>query len=487
MLLNIRWGSLRAKIIAWFFVPSALILIAIALVVFLSLHQVTYRSVTMVLMVLGLIVPMGVLAVGVSKIAAPISSLTEAAKEVARGNFGLTVQASTGDEIEELANQFNLMSRQLQIAYSNLEETVANRTRELATLNATARVLSSSLETEQLLHAALHEVMYRMDMHAGAIVLLDNSQENRLTLRAIQGFPEAVNAEIESFGLNDSISSRTIIEGKAILWDLPEYAMQIPEKLSSVIKAENIKTLVSGPLLHQGRTLGAIILFSREKRTFSAQEVDLLNSIGSQIGVALDNANLYDQARQEIERRRLIEEELIQANEEIAQRNCELTLLNQVITAIATLEPRQALEAVCCSLVDAFGANQAAAALLDEQKSNLTVIAECLPAGGESAMNVVIPVQENPASLYVLKHKQPLATPDVQNDILFTQVRAIMKQRRTISLLILPVMYSGEVIGTIGVDWFTPHEFSAAEIALAGQVSASAALALEHARNKISA
>ena len=41
MLLGIRWGSLRAKIIAWSFVPAALILAAVAWVTFVSYQQVT--------------------------------------------------------------------------------------------------------------------------------------------------------------------------------------------------------------------------------------------------------------------------------------------------------------------------------------------------------------------------------------------------------------------------------------------------------------
>lgn len=41
MLLGIRWGSLRTKIIAWSFVPTAIILLAVALVTYTAYQRVT--------------------------------------------------------------------------------------------------------------------------------------------------------------------------------------------------------------------------------------------------------------------------------------------------------------------------------------------------------------------------------------------------------------------------------------------------------------
>ena len=99
MLLNIRWGSLRTKIIAWFFVPSAAILSAMALIAYLTTPGSSFRSWLAFLLLASLIVPAIVVYLGVTKIAKPIAELTQAAQEVAKGNFGLTVTAVTGDEI----------------------------------------------------------------------------------------------------------------------------------------------------------------------------------------------------------------------------------------------------------------------------------------------------------------------------------------------------------------------------------------------------
>jgi nitrogen fixation/metabolism regulation signal transduction histidine kinase len=54
---------------------------------------------------------------GVRRLIRPIEQLIDAAQEVAAGNFGHKISARTGDEIEELAVQFNRMSAELQESY----------------------------------------------------------------------------------------------------------------------------------------------------------------------------------------------------------------------------------------------------------------------------------------------------------------------------------------------------------------------------------
>ncbi len=84
------------------------------------------------LLILGVAVPILFVIIGLGRVMRPVDDLIDAAKEVARGNFDQTISARSGDEIEELANEFNLMANQLQESYEHLERRVADRTRELS-------------------------------------------------------------------------------------------------------------------------------------------------------------------------------------------------------------------------------------------------------------------------------------------------------------------------------------------------------------------
>ena len=74
------------------------------------------------LLALGVAIPVIVVAFGVRRITQPINDLIGAAQAVASGNFGHTVVATTGDEIEDLVKQFNRMSVQLQSSYTALQD-----------------------------------------------------------------------------------------------------------------------------------------------------------------------------------------------------------------------------------------------------------------------------------------------------------------------------------------------------------------------------
>ena len=86
----------------------------------------------LLLLALGVIVPAIVVAIGLKRVMRPVEELKRAAKEVARGNFSQTIIVHSGDEIEELATEFNLMAEQLRGSYEQLEQRVIERTAELA-------------------------------------------------------------------------------------------------------------------------------------------------------------------------------------------------------------------------------------------------------------------------------------------------------------------------------------------------------------------
>ncbi|MCI0811754.1 MAG: PAS domain S-box protein, partial [Chloroflexi bacterium] len=95
----------------------------------------------LLLLALGVAVPAIVVAFGVKQVMKPVEELKRAAKEVAQGNFGQTISIHSGDEIEELATEFNLMAEQLRGSYGQLEQRVVERTKELAASELRYRAL----------------------------------------------------------------------------------------------------------------------------------------------------------------------------------------------------------------------------------------------------------------------------------------------------------------------------------------------------------
>ena len=173
----------------------------------------------------------------------------------------------------------------------------------------------------------------------------------------------------------------------------------------------------------------------------------------------------------------------LRSAERLYQLNQELALLNRLIVFAASItEPERILEITCQELALAFNVPQVAAALLEENGRTLKVVAEYHETGRPSGLDRHIPLEENPATQYVLQHKAPLFISDPQNDPRMAAVRGLMKLRGVQAILLLPLIVRGQVLGTIGIDSTHPRHFSNDEITLAMNAISMAGQAMENAR-----
>jgi nitrate/nitrite-specific signal transduction histidine kinase len=265
-----------------------------------------YKHLLFALLALGIVLPTVIVTVGVRRITQPITQVIRAAQEIAGGRFGRRITAPTGDELEELARQFNRMASQLQESYAYLEQKVAARTKELATLNAIAAQASHSLDLEEILSGALDQVLEALKMDTGQAFCLEEETQTLIAIAHRGLSPEFVERTARlplepSLGssLGSSLAGEAAEKGHPIVRRLADSPGSDPADSRRPLEAsEGLRLVISVPLIAQGRTVGAINLGSRTFRSLTPEELPLLASIGQQIGVAVDNAQLYEQAQQ---------------------------------------------------------------------------------------------------------------------------------------------------------------------------------------------
>ena len=97
-----------------------------------ALSAVTRLKSQIILSCIGILAAIGIASIIVARtITAPIRKLHKGSEEIGAGNLDYKIDVKTGDEIEQLADEFNLMSVKLKESYSDLEDKVRERTEEL--------------------------------------------------------------------------------------------------------------------------------------------------------------------------------------------------------------------------------------------------------------------------------------------------------------------------------------------------------------------
>ena len=266
-----------------------------------------YRQLLLVLLSLGVIVPLLVTAYGVRHITEPIQNLILAAGQVTAGQFKHRIEVKTGDEIETLADEFNLMSAELDDSYSLLEKKVAERTHELATLNAIAARVSGSLNLNEIMADALERIMELTGMEHGIAYRVAGGEgnegnagtevkESHLHVMAFRGLPPTYADLGEGLPLEQSAAGVAGHRGEPVIWTLAELptASPVRERLATL----GVEQVIAIPLMAKGRLVGSLNLSTNQSRTYPPEQIALLKTIGQQIGVAVENAHLYEQAEQ---------------------------------------------------------------------------------------------------------------------------------------------------------------------------------------------
>jgi len=108
-----------------------------------------------ILLAIGLLASLGLAMHLAHLFFAPVKALHSGTAELEKGDLGHRISIRTGDELQELGEQFNAMAARLQASYAELERKVAERTKELELANvAKTRFLAvASHDLRQPLHA----------------------------------------------------------------------------------------------------------------------------------------------------------------------------------------------------------------------------------------------------------------------------------------------------------------------------------------------
>ncbi|MFC2072076.1 GAF domain-containing protein [Chloroflexota bacterium] len=195
----------------------------------------------------------------------------------------------------------------------NLEGEMERHHHELLALSRISAALSGLWDLDAILRVALDNVLNIMDGTIGGILLVEE-QTQTLFYRVHQGLGKEY-VEGVRLRLGEGIIGRVAQSGKAIL--LEDISNDSRVAYPTLVNAEGLKAFIAIPLRTKDNVLGVINVASRETRRFTTNDTYLLHSIGDQLGVAIEQARLYERLRRARERlRRLARQNLVAEEQE---------------------------------------------------------------------------------------------------------------------------------------------------------------------------
>jgi PAS domain S-box-containing protein len=182
------------------------------------------------------------------------------------------------------------------------EAEVNRRNKELVALNTISTSISKSLHLDEVLRVAAEQIkeIVGADM---VLFYLREEQKDQLRLSHSLGLPTVLSSRISVLPASASVSGTVISQGKPLLI---RQGLMLDERVTpegrEVFKALGIDSLAAIPLQSKDKVLGAMDVAFRGSHEFDSQEQQLLLLIGNQIGPAIENAVLYKEVQNQVQR-----------------------------------------------------------------------------------------------------------------------------------------------------------------------------------------
>ncbi|HEV2219461.1 MAG TPA: GAF domain-containing protein [Casimicrobiaceae bacterium] len=246
------------------------------------------------------------------------------------------------------------------------------------------------------------------------------------------------------------------------------------DMLTSGIKlmpgTDQAKSVVFVPIIGSDRVLGSILLENHEREyAYGESEVRLLQTVASSMGVALENARLFDETQ------RLFKES--------EQRAAELAIINSVQHALAAeLNMQGIYDAVGDKIREIFGQADVGIRIYDPQTGMLH-----FPYTYESGKRIVIesePLGNTGVTAHVLRTRAPLVVSENMASEMQKYGSSLMPgTQMEKSAIWVPLVAGDHARGLISLtDMEREHAYTPSDVRLLQTLANSMSVALENAR-----
>ena len=407
---------------------------------------VLFAGVVLILLLIGYLLAL--------RLTRPIEALVAGTQAVARGDLSKRLDVRRRDELGELATAFNTMTQDLQERTRSLNEQM----RRLAALSQSSQGLGKETEPAAMAEAILGVSMKALGLDKA--LLLARNETSGLEVRSVVGLGPKAAAQL------GRLSPAKLAEGFALQ---PTAAVETVTTLSGDSRRglrlfgelAGIQEALVVPLVRGERNAGYLVTGIAAGYRLPQQDVDLLQTIATEMALMIENADL--RKKTELQAHRL--DQAIIALEKISQ----------ALTAV-TVGTDNLLRAVAHATAEILDAPYASLHLRKpawrEQFNDVIVgsttrreMAAVRQSGDLASKRVERPEQVLELDL-VDEHGEPLSA-----------ARRVGLQRA----VAVPMCLAGEIVGVLVIHLRSPRTLERSEVRVLQTLANQAVIAIENA------
>jgi signal transduction histidine kinase/ActR/RegA family two-component response regulator len=367
--------------------------------------------------------------------------------------------------VEQVASQLALALENARLFQENinlLDET-RQRNEELTTLNKIISTASRSLELQEMLQEILMQLISILEMQAGLITLLDSDQQ-KLNLVFQHNLPAPLFDHLVNNGFDGTLCHLVFRRGEVMyISDLQESS---PIDASSLV-AMDLNSYLGIPLESRGKILGTVCLFGVEEARSGLVNTALLKTLGQQIGVAVENAGLFQKTQESLA--------------EMRRQTANLNVLNEMGRALtSTPNVETVLENIYKYTAELVDATNFFIALYDADSNSLSF--PLVVESGERSDIASRPLRNSLADYVIRNHLPLLISKNMESRMKELGVETIIIGIPTQSWLGIPMMIGDQVIGMMAVQSPMQKQYTERDRDLLTAVARQAAIAFQNVR-----
>ncbi len=182
------------------------------------------------------------------------------------------------------------------VTKESAQNTLRQRNQRLTALYALVTQINQTREPDKILAIALDYVLCLTDIEGAAIWLLDNPNP----LSAIKARPDLDDSFIKAIRQVEQatrLNERVVQAEKPIIINNVSATAPIANPVGKQAKLQSCACV---PVRSHSKVIGALCVYSDRQQQLSSQDIDLLTTIASQAGAAIEGARLYETMRRQL-------------------------------------------------------------------------------------------------------------------------------------------------------------------------------------------